>query len=139
MQLFLKENKTKTISNAKEFLKTFPKLRLKAGFSVSEVSSPSFGENFSSGSVSNSNENKLINQLECREQVAIVMKCINILKNNYRVVLKDLYINELTLQDCADHTSFSKASINNIRNRALIDFAFAMEGYGYHLVSYYKN
>ena len=139
MQLFLKENKTKTISNAKEFLKTFPKLRLKAGFSVSEVSSPSFGENFSSGSVSNSNENKLINQIESRELVEIVIKCINVLKSNYRVVLTDLYVKDLTLDECAAHTNRSKNSVNRIRNRALLDFAFAMEGFGFQLVSYYKN
>ena len=139
MQLFMKENRRKTIQNSKEFLKKFPKLMLKAGISTSEVNSPSFGQNFSSGSFSNSNENKLVNQLEYKEQVAIVMKCIKLLKHDYSVVLIDLYINELTLDECSEHTSYARTSISKIRNRALIDFAFAMEGYGYHLVFYYKN
>lgn len=135
MELFPQIDEQQTIRNAKKFLKyTFPKWILQSGLSAVDIKSPTISDMPSGTPYGNSNEQKYIRMLERQDDVKNVLRAINAPANFERLILREVYLNHIPDWKVANRIGYSMAREQTLKNKALLDFACAMEAYGFDLV-----
>lgn len=135
MELFPQIDERRTINNAKKFLKnTFPQWVLQSGLSTSDIQSPTISDMPSSAPVGNSNERKVLKMIERQDDVKAVLKSINAPSRFERMILREVFLNHMPDWKVANKIGYSIAREQSLKKHALLNFAYAMEAYGFDLI-----
>lgn len=137
MQLFPEVDEKRTIRNAKNFLKKqLPKMMIQASVASLSLKSPVISDMPSGSSCGNSNESKYNYMLQRQEEVQDVLNAIKAIKQIEQDILNSVYIEGKADWVVANQIEYSKARYQDLKNKALIDFACALEVYGLFLTVY---
>lgn len=140
MQLFPEVDTKQTIRNAKNFLKIqLPKMMIQASVASLSLKSPVISDMPSGCSYGNSNENKYNYMLQRQGEVQDVLNAIKAIKQTEQNILNSVYIEGKADWVVANQIGYSKARYQDLKNKALIDFACALEIYGVCLTIYKKS
>lgn len=126
-KMFKTINDKQTQSNVISFFKNdLERLLLLSGSSLTDVSSPSFeGFGIHGSSPDSMQENKIIDGIDADAELRSVADALRHLSSDEERVLNDFFLRKLTWNEVANDLSYSRGTINEIRQKALIHFADA--------------
>lgn len=136
--IFPSINEKLTIANTKEYFeKDFPRLRAKANLNnIISLQSVKFGLVANdSNHYNNTQEDKVISNIQAKEFVQATCEVINNAPEIYKIILKNLYILNQSNKVAMELTGYGNSQYNKYKNRALLYFAETYQDL-YDLVEY---
>ncbi|HFI0041581.1 TPA: ArpU family phage packaging/lysis transcriptional regulator [Streptococcus suis] len=119
----------KTIATAKRYLKQYPKLKAIARSTTALQSNWSVSDKIKSGTISNTQENRLLNRIAITQEVEEIERAISCLDEVYKFILTEKYIKRQKT-GLALYESFymGKSAFYETLQVALLDFACVFKG-----------
>ncbi|USS93990.1 DUF1492 domain-containing protein (plasmid) [Fructilactobacillus ixorae] len=137
MKLFDDVDEKRTLYRTKKFLTvTFPKIRMQSGLSSIDLQSPTISDMPSSAPYGNSNERKWLRMLERQDEVKDVIRAINSTSSISKFILRSCYLDGLSNWQVSQRLNFGNTRFAELKNKALLEFATAIEVYGVNLIEF---
>lgn len=128
MGLLPEINEEETIENVRYYFEhDFPRLVAQSHINLNYIQSPSFDSMGGGTSVRNSQEDKIVGKISAKEYVALTMRLISNFPREYKIIIKNGFINHQDNYTLCDGIGCSTTKLNDLKKKALLYFADAFQ------------